>query len=211
VAHEGEIRIDGERLTPRSLAKVRERVGFVFNVPEDQLLFPKVLDDVAFGPRRRGASPAEAAMRARQALAALGLEPLVDAPLHHLSHGQKQRVALAGALVTEPSLLLLDEPSAGLDPPARRALAALLGTLEAAMIIATHDLDFAAHACTRFLVIEGGGSSPTRRTWSGAAVLGAVEPRPEPSRERVEVDSKARGRSRLVAAGCLEPAGCERK
>ncbi len=156
VAHEGEIRIDGERLTPRSLAKVRERVGFVFNVPEDQLLFPKVLDDVAFGPRRRGASPAEAAMRARQALAALGLEPLVDAPLHHLSHGQKQRVALAGALVTEPSLLLLDEPSAGLDPPARRALAALLGTLEAAMIIATHDLDFAAHACTRFLVIEGG-------------------------------------------------------
>jgi energy-coupling factor transporter ATP-binding protein EcfA2 len=156
VPHEGEILIAGERLAPKSVGSIRERVGFVFNVPEDQLLFPKVLDDVSFGLVRRGLAAPEAAARARKTLALLGVEHLAEAPLHHLSHGQKQRVALAGALTTEPSLLLLDEPSAGLDPPAKRALGLLLAELGAAMVVATHDLDFAGALCTRFLVLEQG-------------------------------------------------------
>jgi cobalt/nickel transport system ATP-binding protein len=156
VPHAGEIEVDGVRLERRSLAGIRGRIGFLFNVPEDQLLFPRVIDDVAFGLVARGVAAAEAAGRARRCLAALGVEPLAEAPLHRLSHGQKQRVALAGALVGEPPLLLLDEPTAGLDPPARRDLARFLGTLDAAMLIATHDLEFAARVCSRFLLLEDG-------------------------------------------------------
>ena len=156
VPHEGEIRVDAEVLARRTLARVREQIGFLFNVPEDQLLFPKVLDDVAFGPLRQGLSPSAAAGKARQALVTLGVDALADAPLHHLSHGQKQRVALAGALAVNPALLLLDEPSAGLDPPGKLALASTLRGLDAAMVIATHDLEFAARVCTRFMMLEGG-------------------------------------------------------
>ncbi len=156
VPHDGEILVGGERLARRSLPDIRDRIGFVFNVPEDQLLFPRVLDDVSFGLLRRGIPSLEAKASATRALVALGVERLADSPLHHLSHGQKQRVALAGALATEPSLLLLDEPSAGLDPPGKRALSALLGRLDAAMMIATHDLDFAASLCTRFIMLDKG-------------------------------------------------------
>jgi len=156
VPHEGEIRVVGERLEGRTLAAVRGRVGFLFNVPEDQLLFPTVEEDVAFGLLRRGWSPPEAIRRAREVLHDLGVEDLANAPVHHLSHGEKQRVALAGVLVTSPDLLLLDEPSASLDPPGRRALALLLRGLPTPMLVATHDLDFAARVCTRFLVLDRG-------------------------------------------------------
>lgn len=172
VQAKGEIYVGDTALGPSSLGAVREQVGVVFNVPEDQLLFPRVLDDVAFGLRRRGVQAQEAEARARRALEQLGVGQLAESSVHHLSHGQKQRVALAGALVTEPSLLLLDEPSAGLDPPGKRALAALLGGLGAAILVATHDLDFAASFCTRFLMLEGGrllldGSDPAevKRRW----------------------------------------------
>lgn len=156
VPHAGELHVAGQRLERRTLASVRERIGFVFNVPEDQLLFPTVLEDVSFGLLRRGASSIAAAAQARQALVALGIEHLADSPSHHLSHGQQQRVALAGALVTDPVLLLLDEPTAGLDPPGKRTLADLLKRRDAALLITTHDLDFAAHLCTRFLLLEQG-------------------------------------------------------
>ncbi len=156
VSHAGEIRVCGVPLTRRTRAEVRGRIGFLFNVPEDQLLFPKVIEDVAFGLLRRGLPPSEAKARARRVLEELGAVDLAEAPLHHLSHGQKQRVALAGALATNPPVLLLDEPSAGLDPPGRRALARLLSGLDAAMLVATHDLDFAAHLCRRFIMLERG-------------------------------------------------------
>ncbi len=171
VEHQGEMRIGGEIVTYQTLRAVRQRVGFLFNVPEDQLLFPKVIDDVAFSLLRNGVSAQEALAQAKGMLTALGIAHLADAPLHHLSHGQKQRVALAGALVSSPQLLLLDEPSSALDPPSKRDLARLLGGLDSAMIVATHDLDFAASLCTRFVVIERGrlvfdGSSAVEATRS---------------------------------------------
>ena len=157
---EGRIQVFGETLGHATLEGIRSRVGYLFNQPEDQLLFPEVLDDVAFGLRRKGVPLAEARDRARASLAALGVEGLAGKEVHHLSHGQKQRVALAGALVTGPELLLLDEPSAALDPPGREHLAALLRQLGAAMLIATHDLDFARACCTRALLIRDGRIFP---------------------------------------------------
>jgi cobalt/nickel transport system ATP-binding protein len=156
VPHEGRLSVCGLDVGPKSLAAVRAQIGFLFNVPEDQLLFPRVVDDVAFGLLRQGVGGAEARARAGEALAALRVAHVAEAPLHHLSHGQKQRVALAGALVTGPPLLLLDEPSAGLDPPGRRSLVELLARRGAAVVVATHDLDFAARLCQRFLVLERG-------------------------------------------------------
>jgi cobalt/nickel transport system ATP-binding protein len=152
----GEIRVCGLELARRTLPEIRARIGFLFNVPENQLLFPKVSEDVAFGLLRRGTRAAEAALRVAEVLKALGIADLAASPVHHLSHGQKQRVALAGALVTDPQVLLLDEPSAGLDPPGRRDLADLLGRLGATMLVATHDLEFAARFCTRFILLERG-------------------------------------------------------
>ena len=173
VPHKGEIIVDGDALTTSTLPKVRDRVGFLFNVPEDQLLFPNVLEDVAFGLLRRGFSRQEATAKALSVLTSLGASHLSRLPVHHLSHGQKQRVALAGAMVTEPSLLLLDEPSAGLDPPGKRALAGILRNLNAATMVATHDLDFAEQLCSRFLTIDQGrislderDSSALRRRWA---------------------------------------------
>jgi energy-coupling factor transporter ATP-binding protein EcfA2 len=156
VPHSGEIAVCGISVTPRNLAQVRDRVGFLFNVPEDQLLFPRVLDDVGFAVLRRGMPVREASAKATAVLDALGIGHLAQESLHHLSHGQQQRVALAGALVADPPLLLLDEPSAALDPPAKRQLARLLQGQPAAMLVATHDVDFARRFCTRFLLLEKG-------------------------------------------------------
>jgi cobalt/nickel transport system ATP-binding protein len=176
VGHEGVIRVCGWPVGRRTAGQVRDKVGFLFNVPEDQLLFPMAIEDVAFGLLRRGEKPDEAYRRAGLALADLGVGEVAGRPVGYLSHGQKQRVALAGALVTRPPLLLLDEPSAGLDPPGRRSLARLLEGFETAMLVATHDLDFAGRLCRRFIVLDGGriaydgsDASAAPRTWEKVA------------------------------------------
>ena len=156
ISHAGEIRVAGEPLTPASANRVRRRVGVVFSVPEDQLLFPQVLEDVAFGLVHRGLAISEAKREAARALERLDALELAERSPYELSHGERLRVALAGAIVAEPAILLLDEPAAGLDPPGKRRLADLLTTLPSAMLIATHDLEFARLCCQELVLLEHG-------------------------------------------------------
>jgi cobalt/nickel transport system ATP-binding protein len=156
IPHEGDILIRGEKLIARNAATLRENLGVVFAVPEDQLLFPLVFEDVAFGHVRQGMTPELAKERARDTLDALGALALADRTPFELSHGERLRVAIAGALTTTPKVLLLDEPSSGLDPPGRRNLARVLAELSSAMWIATHDLDFARRCCDRYALLDGG-------------------------------------------------------
>lgn len=156
VDREGDISVCGIPVSRHTAHEIRKKIGFLFNVPEDQLLFPTAIEDVAFGLLRQGISREDALEESRKILTALGLSLYAGFPLHHLSHGQKQRVALAGALIANPPLLLLDEPTAGLDPPGKKSLAQFLKRRDAAMLIATHDLDFADELCTRVLFLDKG-------------------------------------------------------
>jgi energy-coupling factor transporter ATP-binding protein EcfA2 len=154
--HEGAIVVDGIRLSTGTIAQVRSRLGVLFANPDDQLLFPRVRDDVAFGLARKGLDAVVANTKATTMMEAMGIAAFGEHAPYTLSHGQKVRVALAGALVHDPPVLLLDEPSAALDPPGRRALAELLRKQRGAMLIATHDVEFTRWCCTRFLLLEGG-------------------------------------------------------
>lgn len=153
---EGIISVDGLQLTRSTVGEIRGRIGFLFTNPEDQLLFPVVRDDVEFSLLRSGIGREMAGKRAGEMLEALGVGELQNSAPYALSHGQKLRVALAGALVHEPKLLLLDEPSSVLDPPGKRALGAMLRSVPAGMLIATHDLELAGSSCDRFLLMESG-------------------------------------------------------
>ena len=164
-AHVGDL----DPADPHHRRKLPAAVGMVFQNPDDQLFAATVLEDVAFGPLNLGVDPAEAARRAEAALDRVGLTGYGPRSPHRLSGGEKRRAALAGVLAMTPGLLLLDEPTAFLDPRGRRALAALLRDLPGAMLVATHDLDLAAELCPRTVVLDDGqvvADGPT------AAVLG---------------------------------------
>ncbi|MCX7858966.1 ABC transporter ATP-binding protein [Chloroflexus sp.] len=152
----GAIVVDGLPVTPQNLRQIRARVGLVFQDPDDQLFSPTVFDDVAFGPLYMGLAPAEAAQRVQQALQAVGMMGYERRAPHRLSLGQRKRVALATVLAMQPSLLALDEPSAGLDPRARRALSELLRALPQTMLVSTHDLALAADVFPRAIVLAEG-------------------------------------------------------
>jgi len=154
--HDGAIVVDGIELSGKTLRQIRRKIGFLFSVPDDQLLFPRAVDDVAFSLTRQGVAGAEAQRRSTAALSTMGVGDFGASAPYELSHGQKTRVALAGILVHEPRLLLLDEPSGALDPPGKRDLAGLFTSHPAAMLIATHDLSFAAACCTRYILLEDG-------------------------------------------------------
>jgi energy-coupling factor transporter ATP-binding protein EcfA2 len=149
----GSIFIDGILVEKKNLQKARDRIGFLFNIPEDQILFPRVLDDVAYGLIRKGTPTKTAHENAMSVLAALGVLDIAECSPFQLSHGQRQRIALAGALVTHPSVMLLDEPSSALDPPGKLSLAVLLRSVASSIVIATHDVEFASRTCSRFLVL----------------------------------------------------------
>ena len=154
---EGLVRVAGLEVTERNLPEIRRQAGLVFQDADQQLFMPTVLEDVMFGPLNLGWSEEEAERRARAVLTRVGIEErLLRRPPHHLSAGEKRRVALAGVLVMEPRLLLLDEPTTSLDPPGQRALLTLLRGLSQPKIIATHDIYFAAALSNRAIFLRNG-------------------------------------------------------
>jgi cobalt/nickel transport system ATP-binding protein len=131
-------------------------VGIVFQDPDDQLFMPTVRDDVAFGPANLGLTGGEVDARVETALAVVGMGEFADRPPHHLSFGQRRRVAIATVLAMEPEILVLDEPSSNLDPTSRRELAEILEALPVTVLMVTHDLPYAAQLCERSVVLHDG-------------------------------------------------------
>ena len=146
---EGEVEVCGLRAGRTNLEAIRGKVGMVFQDADNQLFMPTVLEDVAFGLLNRGLDAAEATTRARDALEAVGMAQAAGRAPYHLSAGEKKRVALAGILVMEPEILVLDEPTTFLDPPAQRVLADLLNRLPQAKVVVTHNTPFARTVCDR--------------------------------------------------------------
>ncbi len=152
----GSITVDGIRLGKDTLASIRQRVGVVFQNPDDQLFMPTIYDDIAFGLRNQGVSEEETERRVDACLTALGIMHLKGRTSLRLSGGEKRMAALATVLVMEPSVILLDEPSAFLDPKARRNLIHILNSLPCTKVIATHDISFAADTCNRAVLLKQG-------------------------------------------------------
>ena len=152
----GAVEVGGVRLSERTLPQVRARVGYVFQNPDDQLFLATVYDDVAFGPRNQGLPLREVEARVEAALRRVGMWDAAQRPPHHLSIGQKKRVAMATVLSMDCDVLVLDEPTSGLDPRGRRELAGYLRELSQTRIIATHDLEFTVELCDRVAVLDQG-------------------------------------------------------
>ncbi len=152
----GEIHVKGMRVGKRNLRQVRREVGMIFQNADDQLFMPTLYEDVAFGILNRGMGQEEVDRTVRLALADRGLSGLENKFPGHLSGGQKRLASLAGVLVMEPGILLLDEPSSNLDPKSRRQLIDQLGALPNARVLASHDLEMVLDLCTRVLVLDRG-------------------------------------------------------
>lgn len=153
---EGTVRVMGYEVAEPNLARIRARVGMVFQDPDDQLFSPTVFDDVAFGPLYAGLSEGEIQQRAAWALAQVGIEGYAERISHHLSLGEKKRAAIATVLAMQPEILALDEPTSGLDPRTRRRLIGLLQELPQTMLAATHDLWFVREVFPRTVILDGG-------------------------------------------------------
>jgi len=152
----GAVKIFGEPVAARNLEAIRRQVGLVFQDPDDQLFCPTVGEDAAFGPRQLGLNDEEIAARVKKSLAQAGLAGFENRATRHLSHGEKRRACLAGVLACEPSVLALDEPTSDLDPRGRREFKALLRSLPATKLIATHDLELAVELCARAVILDQG-------------------------------------------------------
>ncbi|MFC7479920.1 energy-coupling factor ABC transporter ATP-binding protein [Luedemannella flava] len=138
------------------LTEIRRRVGIVFQDPDDQLFMPTVAEDVAFGPANLGLRGAELSSRVDEALAAVGMAEFRDRAPHHLSFGQRRRVAVATVLAMRPEILVLDEPSSNLDPASRRELSEILRALPVTLLMVTHDLPYALELCRRSVILDAG-------------------------------------------------------
>ncbi len=161
----GSVVVGGLPVAEANLREIRRRVGIVFQDPDDQLFMPTVREDVAFGPANLGLRGEELEARVRTALEAVGMEDHADRAPHHLSFGQRRRVAVATVLAMEPEILVLDEPSSNLDPAGRRELADILRGLDITILMVTHDLPYALELCPRAVVMNRGtiaADGPTR-------------------------------------------------
>jgi cobalt/nickel transport system ATP-binding protein len=138
------------------MRELRSRVGLVFQDPDDQLFMPTVREDVAFGPLNQGRTREETLTRVEEALTAVRMGHAAARAPHQLSMGERRRVAIATVLAMEPELLVLDEPTANLDPRARRELLQVLDHIDRTMLVVTHDLPFAAELCERAVILSEG-------------------------------------------------------
>jgi cobalt/nickel transport system ATP-binding protein len=152
----GSVTVAGLPATEENVREIRRRTGLVFQDPDDQLFMPTVRQDVAFGPANFGVTGPELDERVKGALQAVGMSEVADRPPHHLSLGQRRRVAVATVLAMQPEILVLDEPSSNLDPASRHELAHILQALDITMFMVTHDLPYALELCERSLVMNGG-------------------------------------------------------
>jgi cobalt/nickel transport system ATP-binding protein len=172
----GIIHICGTELNHKTVARVRAMVGLVFQSPDDQLFSPTVFDDVAFGPIYQGLPAGEVRARVDEALRMVHMEEYIRRVSHHLSVGEKKRIAIATVLSMIPDVLVLDEPTAGLDPRARRTLIELLRELPQTMIVATHDLPMVKELLPRTVIMDGGqivSDGPTREILCNQPLLEA--------------------------------------
>lgn len=170
------ISVGGLEVTQTNLGKVRARVGLVFQSPDDQLFSPTVFDDVAFGPLYQGLPPEAVHQRVEEALAAVRMGDYARRVSHHLSMGEKKRIAIATVLAMQPEVLVLDEPTAGLDPRARRTLIHLLADLEMTMLVSTHDLHMVQELFPRMIIMDEGcvvADGPTRELLADERLLDA--------------------------------------
>jgi cobalt/nickel transport system ATP-binding protein len=170
----GEVRIGEIPVTPETLAGIRRTVGMVFQDPDDQLFMPTVQEDVAFGPRNLGLAETEVEVCVAAALDRVGIAHLRGRPPYRLSGGEKKRAAIAGVLAMHPDVLVMDEPTNGLDPLARRQLMRLLAEFGHTRIFTSHDLDMVLELCPRTIVLSEGAvmaDGPTRGILGDDALL----------------------------------------
>lgn len=156
---QGEVRVAGEIIDTKNLdaiRAIRHKVGIVFQDPDDQLFMPTVGEDVAFGPYNAGLRGDALEESVRNALSLVGMMDFIDRPPHHLSFGQRRRVAVATVLAMKPEILVMDEPSSNLDPASRRELADIVRNLDVTLLMVTHDLPFAFELCERSVILSGG-------------------------------------------------------
>ena len=181
----GRVLLDGVDVNGRGTdrRRLRQQVGLLFQYPEQQLFEETVFADVAFGPRNQGLSEEEVRARVHQALEQVGLPPaqFTSRSPFDLSGGEMRRAAIAGVLAMEPRMLILDEPTAGLDPQGRREILAHVGRLHSArgltIVLITHSMDSVAQLCERLIVLDGGrlvADGPTRAVFADPASLAAV-------------------------------------
>jgi cobalt/nickel transport system ATP-binding protein len=172
----GSVRVGGLGVERANLGRVRAEVGLVFQDPDDQLFSPTVRDDVAFGPLHMGLPEPEIHARVERALAAVGMAGFERRLPHRLSLGQRKRVAMATVLSMDPSVLVFDEPSAGLDPRGRRELIGLLREMPQTMLVATHDMRLVADVLPRTVVMDAGiivADGPTKDVLADVQLLEA--------------------------------------
>jgi cobalt/nickel transport system ATP-binding protein len=164
VPEAGVVRIGGVEVAEPNFPEVRRRVGLVFQDANDQLFMPTVGEDVAFGPANLGLRGVDLDARVAEALTAVGASALAERAPHHLSGGERRRVALATVLAMRPDVLVLDEPTSGLDPAGHRELVEVLQSLSMTQLVITHDLPFALELCERAVVVSGGRVVADRST-----------------------------------------------
>jgi cobalt/nickel transport system ATP-binding protein len=176
VPQDGTVTVGGLQVVKANLREVRRRVGIVLQDPDDQLFMSTVREDVAFGPANLGWRPVEVDAAVDHALAVVGMSDAADRSPHHLSFGERRRVALATVLAMRPDVLVLDEPSSNLDPVARRELAEIVLRLDVTVVLVTHDLPYALQLCDRAVVLDQGrlvADGPIRVVLSDEATMAA--------------------------------------